>query len=104
MTTLSKTIWARNPDNLIWEQTSVSTIGLKNHTQKKDNGSRMIPELFALYQNYPNPFNLETSIKFDLLKKSVISLYVLNQSNYNNNVIRGKCYTSTGYLASPRGD
>jgi len=97
MTTLSKTIWARNPDNLIWEQTSVSTIGLKNHTQKKDNGSKIIPELFALYQNYPNPFNLETSIKFDLLKQSIVSLYVLNAAGHvesiyldNENLIPGQ--------------
>ena len=97
ITTLSKTIWARNPDNLIWEQTSVSTIGLKNHTQKKDNGSKIIPELFALYQNYPNPFNLETSIKFDLLKQSIVSLYVLNAAGHvesiyldNENLIPGQ--------------
>lgn len=74
----SKTVWARNPKDMVWEQTSISTMGLKNQLQKRDDGSRMIPELFALYQNYPNPFNLETSIKFDLLKESVVSLYVLN--------------------------
>ncbi|HJM48010.1 MAG: hypothetical protein QF814_05575 [Candidatus Marinimicrobia bacterium] len=74
----SKTIWSRNPKDLTWEQASVSTMGLKNQLQKIDDGSGVIPELFALYQNYPNPFNLGTSIKFDLLKKSVVSLYVLN--------------------------
>lgn len=74
----SKTIWSRNPKDLAWEQASVSTMGLKNKLQKKDNGIGVIPELFALYQNYPNPFNLGTSIKFDLLKKSIVSLYVLN--------------------------
>ena len=74
----SKTVWARNPKDLVWEQTSASTMGLRNQLQKRDDGSGVIPELFALYQNYPNPFNLETSIKFDLLKKSVVSLYVLN--------------------------
>ena len=74
----SKTVWARNPKDLVWEQTSVPTMGLRNQLQKRDDGSGVIPELFALYQNYPNPFNLETSIKFDLLKKSVVSLYVLN--------------------------
>ncbi|SVB45461.1 uncharacterized protein METZ01_LOCUS198315, partial [marine metagenome] len=50
----SKTIWSRNPKDLAWEQASVSTMGLKNKLQKKEDGSGVIPELFALYQNYPN--------------------------------------------------
>ena len=72
----------RNPDNLIWEETSMTTMGYKNQIQNKTDKTKFIPELFALYQNYPNPFNSETSIKFDLLKQSHVSLYVLNAAGH----------------------
>ena len=35
-----------------------------------------LPESFTLYQNYPNPFNPTTSIKFDLSKRTHVTLYV----------------------------
>jgi hypothetical protein len=74
--------WSRNPDNLIWEETSIATMGYKNQIQNRNDKTKFIPELFALYQNYPNPFNFETSIKFDLLKQSHVSLYVLNAAGH----------------------
>jgi hypothetical protein len=36
------------------------------------------PDKFRLYDNYPNPFNLSTSIEFDLLKTSEVTLKILN--------------------------
>ena len=39
------------------------------------------PELsdrFDLFQNYPNPFNPETTIRFDLIRKSHITLSIYN--------------------------
>ena len=35
-----------------------------------------VPESFALYNNYPNPFNPATTIKFDIPKKSNVTLSV----------------------------
>lgn len=80
--THTKTVWARNPIDLVWEESTHSSMGFRNQLQKRDDGTKMIPELFALYQNYPNPFNFETSIKFDLLKHSLVSLYVLNAAGH----------------------
>lgn len=36
------------------------------------------PEVFTLHQNYPNPFNASTTIKYDLLRKSKVTLKIYN--------------------------
>jgi hypothetical protein len=36
------------------------------------------PETFALHQNYPNPFNPTTSIKFELMNTTQVSLKIYN--------------------------
>jgi beta-xylosidase len=43
-----------------------------NHSQLEH------PTLFVLYQNYPNPFNPSTLIRFDVPRKSFVSLKVYN--------------------------
>lgn len=42
--------------------------------------SQIIPDKFNLYQNYPNPFNPVTNIKFDVPKKTFITLEVFDVS------------------------
>ncbi len=37
-----------------------------------------LPKNFELYQNYPNPFNPTTTIRFDVPRKSAVSLIVYN--------------------------
>jgi len=37
-----------------------------------------IPEQCKLYQNYPNPFNPTTTIKFDIPRKSYVTLKIFN--------------------------
>jgi len=78
----TKNIWARDPSSLSWEQSFYPTMGFKNQLNKGQDGGKIIPELFALYQNYPNPFNMETAITFDLLKQSIVSLYILNATGH----------------------
>ena len=38
------------------------------------------PQKFKLHQNYPNPFNPETTIKFDLPQKALVTLKIYNIS------------------------
>ncbi len=43
---------------------------------KRNSGNHRLPTVFDLENNYPNPFNPETRIKFQLPKKSDISLII----------------------------
>ena len=38
----------------------------------------ILPHKFALQQNYPNPFNLETTISFELERRSHVDLSIFN--------------------------
>ena len=66
----------RIPDHKRWKTYSFSTLGAPNDLTRTGSTKLMIPEIFALYQNYPNPFNAQTTISFDLLQASVVSLYI----------------------------
>lgn len=45
-----------------------------------NNISTEIPSDYKIYQNFPNPFNPTTTIKFDILKSSFVSLQVFDQT------------------------
>ena len=42
------------------------------------NSSYIVPENFKIYQNYPNPFNPETTINFQLPKRSRVAVKIYN--------------------------
>lgn len=54
------------------------------------------PESFELYQNYPNPFNNQTTIKFEIPEKDIVSLKLYDltgneiQTLINEELNRGK--------------
>jgi len=62
-----------DPNNDIVLKTASLTIGINSNTG-------VIPEKYFLYQNYPNPFNPNTSIKFDIPKKSDVKLRIYDVS------------------------
>jgi len=43
-----------------------------------ENNANIIPKEFKLYQNYPNPFNPTTKIKFEVPKKSNVTITVFD--------------------------
>ena len=53
----------------LWESPLDSTVGV-------DPISSNIPEKFSLYQNYPNPFNPNTTIRYDIVNSTHVSLFV----------------------------
>jgi hypothetical protein len=48
------------------------------YTDVVDNESESLPRAFWLSNNYPNPFNPTTTIKFDLPRRSVVSIDIFN--------------------------
>ncbi|HEY3294829.1 MAG TPA: T9SS type A sorting domain-containing protein [bacterium] len=58
---------------LHWDST-----GFPDTTLAVGNGHTAIPGEFTLYQNYPNPFNPTTTIQFDLMSQSTVSLKVFD--------------------------
>jgi len=59
----------RSPNSQTWLFTVQGPTGIVN----TENG---IPKEYNLYQNFPNPFNPSTVIKFDVPKKSDVSIIV----------------------------
>ena len=57
-----------------WDNTIAWYENLMGNTCTKD--IAMIPGVFSLHQNYPNPFNPETTIRFNLSRKSHVMLRV----------------------------
>jgi len=43
-----------------------------------ENNTNIIPKEFKLYQNYPNPFNPTTKIKFEIPRKSNVTITVFD--------------------------
>jgi aminopeptidase N len=59
-----------DPNNDIVLKQGSTTIGIGSETE--------IAFRYSLYQNYPNPFNPVTNIKFDLAKRSNVTLKIYN--------------------------
>jgi len=47
-------------------------------TNVENNGSETTPNNFLLFQNYPNPFNPSTTIRYQLLKGSYVTIKIYN--------------------------
>ena len=58
-----------DPENKIILKEATLTIGIKNISTE-------IPNEYKLFQNYPNPFNPNTTIKFQIIKSSLVKLIV----------------------------
>jgi hypothetical protein len=52
--------------------------------------NNLFPKDFKLFQNFPNPFNSNTTIRFDLLKPSQISLRIYNTNGQLVNTLVNK--------------
>ncbi|MCB0725636.1 MAG: T9SS type A sorting domain-containing protein [Ignavibacteriae bacterium] len=67
--------------------------------------SNEIPDEFYLYQNYPNPFNPETTIRFSIAKRSLVSLKVYDvkgvevRSLIGNSILNAGTY-ETNFLSN----
>ena len=67
--------------------------------------SNEIPDEFYLYQNYPNPFNPETTIRFSIAKRSLVSLKVYDvkgvevRSLIGNSILNAGSY-ETNFLSN----
>ncbi len=53
-------------------------IHVKSSTGLQDNGSRGLPQRYALRQNYPNPFNPSTKIGFELPQAADVTINLYN--------------------------
>jgi hypothetical protein len=66
----------------------------------KDNIT-LLPQKYYLHQNYPNPFNPVTTIKFDVVNNSPVSIKVYNSvGQLVSTIIDGRSYAPGSYLVT----
>jgi len=53
-------------------------IGTQEYAETHNDGIPLVPLTYALEQNYPNPFNPNTTIRYQLSKRSVTVMEVFN--------------------------
>ncbi|MFQ5825324.1 MAG: T9SS type A sorting domain-containing protein, partial [bacterium] len=53
-------------------------LGTKDYAEHNEDGIPLIPLQFSLEQNYPNPFNPETTIRYQISKRSRVILEIYN--------------------------
>lgn len=70
------TAFAFDPNNDIVLKTGTTTAGTVPGTTGVTSTNNELPIVFALQQNYPNPFNPVTNIRFDIPKRSFVTLRV----------------------------
>ncbi|MBN1154506.1 T9SS type A sorting domain-containing protein [candidate division KSB1 bacterium] len=68
---------ATDPKGLRVETTAMFTVNIATSLTEAEIG--MIPEDYGLSQNYPNPFNPYTSIRYDIIKSTHVTLKIYNQ-------------------------
>ncbi len=68
--------FAFDPNNDIVLKTGNTTAGTVPGTTGINSYSNELPNVFALMQNYPNPFNPVTNIRFDIPKRSFVTLRI----------------------------
>ena len=72
------TAFAFDPNNDIVLKTGATIAGVVPGTIGISVNTTELPKVFALKQNYPNPFNPVTNIKFDIPKRSNVTLKVFD--------------------------
>lgn len=70
--------FAFDPNNDIVLKTGTTAAGVVPGTIGISVNTTELPKVFALRQNYPNPFNPVTNIKFDIPKRSNVTLKVFD--------------------------
>lgn len=65
----------------VWEASGsiwASIIDFDNPPTLVKSKSRHFPKAFILHQSYPNPFNSMTTIRYEVLRRSHVSLVIFN--------------------------
>jgi hypothetical protein len=71
-------MWYAGGDEFLFGDIGYATAPLDPPSSIEDNKPGKLPQDFSLLQNYPNPFNPSTTIEFNVLKNSDVTLRIFN--------------------------
>jgi hypothetical protein len=102
-TSITGQVWARvryRDKNLQWSDWSEEKSFIITEPNSVSNDEPVLISEYKLYNNYPNPFNPTTTIQFDLLESSDVSLNIYNSlgqlvMELENRKMNAGHYTST---------